>query len=88
MARSVEISRSHIWRLFKAETDISPGQYLQLLRMQQAARLLATTQMSVKQIVGEVGYSDKALFARHFKKTHGITPSAYRARSADLNSVK
>jgi AraC family transcriptional regulator, arabinose operon regulatory protein len=88
MAGSIDLSRTHVCRLFKAETGVSPGQYLQQIRMQKAARLLATTGMSVKQIAGEVGYSDKALFARHFKKTHGITPSAYRTHKFFPETVR
>src|SRR5437763_2450490 len=80
MARSIKISRSHLCRLFKTETGMSSGQYFQMLRMQKAAGLLTATWMSVKQIMGEVGYSNKGLFARHFKKAHGHTPSEYRAK--------
>src|SRR5436853_5021132 len=88
MARSIEISRSHLCRLCKNETGMSPGQHLQMLRMQKAAKLLAATLMSVKQIMGEVGYSNKGLFARHFKKAHGHRPSEYRAKYFDLNLAK
>lgn len=87
LARSVEISRSHLYRLFKTEFAMSPGQYLQSIRMQAACRLLATTLMSVKQVLLEVGYKDKSLFARHFKKAHSLTPSEYRAKHLDLTMV-
>lgn len=88
LARSVGISASHLWRLFKIEAGMPPGQYLQKLRMQKASRLLTTTPMSVKRISIEVGYSDKSLFGRHFRKAHGLTPSEYRARYHNLISAK
>lgn len=88
LARSARISRSHVWRLFKTELGVPPGQYLQMLRMQKATRLLTTTLMSVKRITIEVGYSDRGLFARHFRKTHGLTPSEYRAKYHNLISAK
>lgn len=47
LARSVGISPSHLWRLFKTEAGMPPGQYLQKLRMQKASRLLTTTPMMV-----------------------------------------
>lgn len=88
LARSAILSGSHLWRLLKAETGMSPGQYLQKLRMEMACKLLTTTRMSVKQILLEVGYSDKGLFARHFKKAQGLTPSEYRAKCFDLIMTK
>ena len=88
MAGSIDLSSSHLCRLLKTETGMSPGQYLQMLRMQKAASLLATTLMSIKQIMGEVGYRNKGLFARHFKKAHGYTPSEYREKHLNLNLIK
>lgn len=88
LASSARISRSHVWRLFKTEAGMPPGQYLQMLRMQKATKLLTTTLMSVKRISIEVGYSDKSLFGRHFRKAHGATPSEYRTKYHNLISVK
>jgi AraC family transcriptional regulator len=88
LARYAKISRSHLCLLFKDNVGIAPGQYIQKLRMQEVSVLLATTLKSVKEIMIEVGYSDKSLFVRHFKKAHGLTPSAYREKHLDLNSVK
>jgi AraC-like DNA-binding protein len=45
------ISRTHLCRLFKGDLGVSPGQYLQRRRMEEASRLLSTTLMSVKQIL-------------------------------------
>ena len=88
LAKSAQISRSNVWRLFKTEAGMPPGQYLQKLRMRKASTLLTTTLMSVKRILIEVGYSDKILFARHFKKAYGMTPSEYRAKYHNLILAK
>lgn len=84
LARSARISRSHVSRLFKTETGMAPGQYLQTLRMKKASTLLTTTLLSIKWILIEVGYCDKGLFSGHFKRAHGVTPSEYRATCHDL----
>jgi AraC-like DNA-binding protein len=88
LARSAQISRSHLCHLFKDNFGMAPGQYIQKLRMQEVSLLLATTLKSVKEIMMEVGYSDKSLFVRHFKKAQGLTPSEYREKNLDLNMVK
>lgn len=80
LARAARISRSHLCRLFKTEAGMPPGQYLQKLRMERASRLLVTTLLSVKQIQFEVGYIDKSLFVRHFRRANGLSPSEYRAK--------
>jgi transcriptional regulator GlxA family with amidase domain len=61
LAKSVNISRSHLCYLFKTQTGMTPGQYLMMLRMQKACELLATSLLSVKQIMLEVGYNSKAI---------------------------
>lgn len=88
LASSAKISRSHLCRLVKATAGMSAGQYIQMLRMQEASMLLVTTLMSVKEIMVEVGYRDKSLFVRHFKRAQSLTPSAYRAKYLDLVLVK
>jgi len=50
--------------------------------MRQAKKLLETTFMSVKEIMGRVGISDKSHFLRDFKRDHGATPAQHRARLA------
>lgn len=57
-----------------------PGQYVKTVRMRKAAELLETTSLTVKQIRAKIGMQDESRFVRAFKKTHGLTPSDYRAR--------
>jgi transcriptional regulator GlxA family with amidase domain len=79
LARSVRLSRSRLYYLFKAEVGMSPVQYLKSLRMQKARSLLETPLLNVKEIAAIAGYNDGSHFMRDFKKTYGITPSQYRA---------
>jgi AraC-like DNA-binding protein len=55
-----------------------PAKFLKSLRMQQAATLLTTTFLSVKEIVRQVGLTDESHFVRDFKRIYGMTPSEYR----------
>lgn len=79
--RLAKLSRSRTYELFRAETGISPGQYVNSLRMQKAAELLETTSLTLKQIRAKVGMRDKSTFLRAFKQAHHLTPSEYRTRS-------
>jgi len=78
MAASVNLTPPYLCYLFKSVTGTPPAKYLKTLRMQQAATLLTTTFLSVKEIVRRVGCTDDSHFVRDFKRIYGMTPSAYR----------
>lgn len=80
IARAVNLSPSHFSHLFKAETGVSPLQYLKSVRMRKAKELLDTTFLNVKQVMNSVGVRDKCNFARDFKRAYGLTPAQYKAR--------
>lgn len=85
MAESVNLSPPYFCYLFKTITGVPPAKYLKSLRLQHSATLLATTFLSVKEIVRHVGLSDESHFVRDFKRHYGMTPSEYR-NSAFLSS--
>ena|SRR5215211_1266412 len=78
MAESVNLSPPYFCYLFKTITGTPPAKYLKSLRMEQAAMLLTTTFLSVKEIVRHVGLTDESHFVRDFKRVYGMTPSEYR----------
>src|SRR5690242_10328892 len=78
MAESVNLSPPYFCYLFKSVTGVPPARYLKTLRMEQAATLLTTTFLSVKEIVRRVGCTDESHFVRDFKRIYGVTPSEYR----------
>lgn len=78
MAESANLSAPYFCFLFKSITGVPPAKYLKSLRMQQAALLLTTTFLSVKEIVRRVGLTDESHFVRDFKRFYGMTPSEYR----------
>jgi len=78
MAESVNLSSPYFCSLFKSITGVPPAKYLKSLRLEQAAKLLTTTFLSVKEIVRRVGCNDDSHFVRDFKRKFGKTPSEYR----------
>lgn len=78
LAAQVGLSASRLAHVFKAETGLSPLQYLRQLRLRTALRLLETTSLSVKEIRHKVGVSDQSHFTRDVKKYCGLTPARYR----------
>jgi len=78
LAQAANLSSSHLSRLFKSQTGLSPGEYLRRLRMEKARHLTATSLLSVKEIMVAAGYTSKSHFLRHFKRSFRVTPSEYR----------
>ncbi len=78
LARLCILSFSRFHELFTEATGISPGQYQLRLRLQHAQTQLASSNTSIQEIAESIGYTDNHYFSRIFKKTYGMTPSAYR----------
>lgn len=80
LAASVNLSYSRLCRLFKAETGVTPAQYLKTMRLRKAAKLLTTTFLSVKEVMNQVGLNNKSHFTHDFTKIYGTAPVRYRAQ--------
>lgn len=80
IADNVGINTSYLIRMFKAELEVTPLQYLTALRMERAKELLLDPKLTVKQISDQLGYSDMRSFVRFFKKAEGCTPNEYREK--------
>lgn len=67
-------------RRFRAATGMSPREYLQNLRIEEAKFLLETTRSTLDAISADVGYAEPSSFRHAFRKRVGISASAYRRR--------
>ena len=67
-------------RRFTRATGLTPLDYVQRLRIEDAKRRLERTDASIDEIGWQVGYEDPAFFRRLFKRTTGLAPGAYRKR--------
>lgn len=65
-------------RRFKRATGLALIDYLQNLRIEEAKRLLETTDRAVDDISIAVGYEDASFFRRLFKRRTGMVPLQYR----------
>ncbi|MGM0432106.1 MAG: AraC family transcriptional regulator [Spirochaetota bacterium] len=79
-ACQINMSSSHFRHCFKQTMFISFSEYVGLLRISKARDLLIKTDMTVKDIVAQVGYTNEYYFYSLFKKHMHMTPSEYRTR--------
>ncbi|MFJ2867936.1 helix-turn-helix domain-containing protein [Kitasatospora sp. NPDC087314] len=80
LARDVGISARHLGRLFRGETGLTPGQYLESVRLESAQVLLETGDDPVETVAGQCGFGSAETMRRIFQHTLGIAPTTYRAR--------
>ena len=83
-------SRYHFHRVFRGVTGVPPRRFLSALRIEEAKRLLITSDLSVTEICFEVGYHSLGTFTSQFTRFVGVSPRRLRefARSdgADAHS--
>ena len=78
LASAAGLSPAHFSREFRAALGESPHGYLLTRRLERAAVLLLNTDRSVAEICFEVGLSSVGSFTTSFKRTYGLSPTAYR----------
>ncbi len=76
-ARAAHMSPSTLRRAFAAYLGISPKQYVEDLRLEEAVRLLLRG-LFVKEVAAKCGFADEKYFSRAMKKRYGFPPSALR----------
>lgn len=72
------MNTTYFSKKFKESTGFGFKEYLTNLRLQKAARLLSTTDISITEIAGICGFSDGNYFGDVFRKSFGMSPRNYR----------
>lgn len=81
------LSERSFKRRFAKATGMTPIEYVQTMRLEEAKQILETTDTPVEAIANEVGYEDPSYFGRLFKRNVGLTPAQYRKRFGSLRKV-
>ena len=78
LAELVGLSRYYFSHAFKKITQLSPIQYIQFIRLEQAKLLLSSTDLPLEEIALQVGYQSGSTLSALFAKKLQITPGKYR----------
>jgi len=77
LSNIVKLSSTHINRLFQSELKISPMQYLIQVRLEQAKKLLLSSEFTITKIASKCGFNSSAYFSKMFKKYYNATPKEF-----------
>jgi AraC-like DNA-binding protein len=80
IARAVGLSYDTFRRRFAAEIGQSPLAYRNRIRLQTAATLLRGTDLTLRSIARNLGYTDEYHLSHRFRAHYGVPPSHYRKR--------
>ena len=80
VARQCCVSERSLRRLFRQRLGMSPVAYRNSVKLQEACRLLISTDMPVGEVAAALGYYDEAYFCKCFLQNMGDTPTRYRQK--------
>ncbi|MBU3864120.1 GlxA family transcriptional regulator [Streptomyces sp. 4503] len=80
LAASGGVSARHLERLFRSEVGITPGRYVEAVRVEAAQALLADGTGTVEEVARQAGFGSSESLRRVFRHTLGVSPTVYRAR--------
>ncbi|MFE0420877.1 GlxA family transcriptional regulator [Streptomyces sp. NPDC058953] len=87
IAAHARVSPSTLNRRFRAQTGLSPLQYLLRARLHEARLLLESTATPIESIAHRTGFGSGANLRHHFLRLTGTGPRAYRAASRVLTAT-
>ena len=77
-AKYLNVNASYLSTLFSKEVGMPLSEYVNRSRIFHAKKLLQGTNLPIKSISEQCGFSDTHYFTRVFRKLEGITPNTYR----------
>lgn len=78
LSRELHYTGEYINKIIKLYTGKTLSEYRQIILLERAKSLLVYSDMSITEIIQELGYANRSYFYRVFKKTYGVTPVEYR----------
>lgn len=81
LAEICSLSETHFRRLFTEYMHMTPVEYLNLIRVQQACELMKKSTYSMEEVAQRVGYTTISTFNRNFRKIIGTSPYQYKKSS-------
>ena len=82
IARSVHASTFHFCKTFKRAAGMTFTQYLSMVRIAKAKKLLSNPQARISEVAFEAGFASITHFNRMFRRVTGQSPTDFRHRIA------
>jgi transcriptional regulator GlxA family with amidase domain len=80
LAGRAGMSRRHFARSFAGETGVTPGRFVEDVRVEAARRLLESTSRSLEEVAATCGFGTAETMRRAFLRSVRVPPAEYRRR--------
>lgn len=80
LSQRVHMSPRHFARVFASETGLTPGRYVESLRLERAQMLLESSSRTIEEVAASCGFGTVETLRRAFARRLAVSPSDYRAR--------
>lgn len=80
LADKCHISETHFRRIFSSYMDVSPLEYINLVRIQAACEYLKKTDRQIAEVAHDCGFPTLSTFNRNFRQVMGMAPHEWRNR--------
>ena len=80
LAERLGVSRATLDRAFADDIGLSPPKMLMRLRLDEAKRLMSSTDLTFAEIAAQLGYCNAAYFTNIFRDSEGAPPREWRKR--------
>lgn len=78
IAKGLYISQNYLSVLFKEKTGLILTDYLTMIKIERAKKLILDNQLKNYEVAQQVGYKDNEYFSKLFKKYEGLSPTEFR----------
>jgi AraC-like DNA-binding protein len=79
--KKLGMSRFQLFRKLKSLTNLTPSNFITIIRLEQAKQLIKESHASMSEIAYDVGFSSPAYFSRCFRDKYGISPTEFAEQS-------
>ena len=77
------ITPNYLSKQFRNKMGMNMREYINQIRIEEAKRMLLTTNLSVSEVAGLVGYDNISYFSTVFRKHTGMTPVDWRSTGSE-----
>ncbi|HEX6492357.1 MAG TPA: helix-turn-helix domain-containing protein [Candidatus Dormibacteraeota bacterium] len=88
LAERVSMSTRHFARVFRARTGVSPGRYVERIRLETARRRLEESEQPVDAVAAACGFGNDQAMRRAFGSALGVSPAEYRRRFGSVATLQ
>lgn len=79
-ADTLNVSPNHFTRMIKKVSHRTPSEWISLLTINQAKKLLCRKQVSIKEVAQELNFPEQFTFRKYFKLYTGVSPKEYKLK--------